>query len=58
MDTAWGTVVPIAGGVAANDGKDGWEDVDKSTKEGQSDAKQGTQGRKGTATDEVRDVFG
>ncbi|MGP3981239.1 WXG100 family type VII secretion target [Streptomyces sp. KR80] len=58
MDTAWGTTVPIAGGVAANDAKDGWDDVDKSTKEGQSGAKQGTQGRNRTATDEVRDVFG
>ncbi|MFF8312615.1 WXG100 family type VII secretion target [Streptomyces lydicus] len=58
MDTAWGTVVPVAGGVAANDGKDGWEDVDKSAKEGQSGAQHGTGSRKETATDEVRDVFG
>ncbi|MFG2140363.1 WXG100 family type VII secretion target [Streptomyces sp. NPDC048650] len=58
MDTAWGTVVPIAGGVAGNEGKDGWEDVDKSTKEGQSAAKGGSKGHNETATDEVRDVFG
>lgn len=58
MDTAWGTVVPIAGGVAGNEGKDGWEDVDKSNKEGQNAAKQGVKGRNHTATDEVRDVFG
>ncbi|MGA5562724.1 WXG100 family type VII secretion target [Streptomyces platensis] len=58
MDTAWGTVVPIAGGVSGNEGKDGFEDVEKSTGEGQSAAKQGTKGRNESATDEVRDVFG
>ncbi|TJZ52760.1 WXG100 family type VII secretion target [Streptomyces piniterrae] len=58
MDTAWGTVVPIAGGVSGNEGKDGFDDVDKSAKEGQTGAKQGTKGRNETATDEVRDVFG
>ncbi|WP_405748085.1 hypothetical protein OG422_19715 [Streptomyces sp. NBC_01525] len=58
MDRAWGTTVPVAGGVAANEGKDRWEDVDKSTKEGRSGAEKGTRGRSGTATDEVRDVFG
>ncbi|MCL6297113.1 WXG100 family type VII secretion target [Streptomyces kronopolitis] len=58
MDVAWGTVVPVAGGVAANDGKDGFDDVDKSAKEGQSGAQAGARGRKHTATDEVRDVFG
>ncbi|MGW1839375.1 WXG100 family type VII secretion target [Streptomyces sp. NPDC002067] len=56
-DRAWGTTVPVAGGVAANKGKDEWGDVDESAKEGRSDAEQGARGR-GTATDEVRDVFG
>ncbi|USA01375.1 WXG100 family type VII secretion target [Streptomyces lydicamycinicus] len=58
MDTAWGTVVPIAGGVSGNEGKDGFEDVDKSTKDGRTAAEQGTKGRNETTTDEVRDVFG
>ncbi|MFG2098163.1 WXG100 family type VII secretion target [Streptomyces sp. NPDC048612] len=58
MDTAWGTVVPIAGGVAGNEGKDGFDDVEKSTGEGQTAAKQGAKGRNESATDEVRDVFG
>ncbi|WP_189097197.1 hypothetical protein [Streptomyces kronopolitis] len=58
MDTAWGTVVPVAGGVAGNEGKDGFGDVDESTKEGRTAAKQGTKGRNETTTDEVRDVFG
>ncbi|MEU3986788.1 WXG100 family type VII secretion target [Streptomyces platensis] len=57
-DTAWGTTVPIAGGVAANDGKDGWGDVDDHNKDVQSGAKQGTKGRDASATDEVRNVFG
>ncbi|MER5947723.1 WXG100 family type VII secretion target [Streptomyces sp. NPDC001904] len=57
-DTAWGTVVPIAGGVSANDGKDGLEDVDAHNKSVQSGAGQGTRGRDASATDEVRHVFG
>ncbi|MFG2495060.1 hypothetical protein ACGFSD_28995 [Streptomyces caniferus] len=57
-DTAWGTTVPIAGGVAANDGKDGWGDVDDHNKDVQSGAKQGTRSRDESATDEVRHVFG
>ncbi|GES32275.1 WXG100 family type VII secretion target [Streptomyces angustmyceticus] len=57
-DTAWGTTVPIAGGVAANDGKDGWGDVDDHNKDVQSGAEQGTRTRDESATDEVRHVFG
>ncbi|MFJ9408346.1 WXG100 family type VII secretion target [Streptomyces sp. NPDC101393] len=58
MDTAWGTVVPVAGGVAGNEAKDGSESVDKGVEKGQDAAKRGVEGRSRTATDEVRDVFG
>ncbi|WP_420035853.1 WXG100 family type VII secretion target [Streptomyces sp. cg28] len=57
-DTAWGTAVPIAGGVSANDGKDGLEDVDDHTGKVQSGAGQGTRGRSASTADEVRHVFG
>ncbi|WP_052869288.1 WXG100 family type VII secretion target [Streptomyces niger] len=58
MDIASGTVVPIAGGVAANEAKDTWDPVDKSVEEGRSKTEQGVPRPKETATDEVRDVFG
>ncbi|MFZ3567763.1 WXG100 family type VII secretion target [Streptomyces sp. BH097] len=57
-DTAWGTAVPVAGGVAANDAKDNLEDLDDQTKDVPPGAKQGPKGQDASATDEVRDVFG
>ncbi|GAA5612112.1 hypothetical protein Spla01_03268 [Streptomyces platensis] len=41
-----------------NEGKDEFEDVDKSIKKGRTAAEQGAEGRNETTTDEVRDVFG
>ncbi len=58
IDTAFGFTVPVTGGVSANTGKDGFENVDKSAKEGQAGAKQGIEGDHKTATDRIREDFG
>ncbi|WP_353945086.1 WXG100 family type VII secretion target [Streptomyces sp. HUAS MG91] len=57
-DTAWGTAVPIAGGVSANNGKDSLENVDNHSSKVQSGAGQDTRGRGSSTAEEVRRVFG
>lgn len=55
-DVAFGAGVPVAGGVSANAGKDGFEDVDQKVDQARDGAKDGAQGS--TATDRIRRDFG
>ncbi|MGP2441856.1 WXG100 family type VII secretion target [Streptomyces sp. JW3] len=57
-DAAWGATTPVAGGVAANAAKDGFDSVDKSAKKTRTAAEQGTAEKTGSALDRIREDFG
>ncbi|MDI3423760.1 WXG100 family type VII secretion target [Streptomyces luteolus] len=58
IDTGWGSSLPVAGGVAANDAKDEVGDVDKSEAAAESAAKRNSDSLSTPAVDKIKQDFG
>ncbi|WP_179199547.1 WXG100 family type VII secretion target [Streptomyces viridochromogenes] len=58
MDAAFGSSIPVAGGVSANTAKDGFGGVDENAEGAQKAAGRGVDGHSRIATDRIREDFG